>query len=222
MTTADAPPPSRSSTSAATACFRSRPSRTTVTAPSRPASTRRRNRAFPRPNSGHFKKSRLRAQAVHPRVPARGRRDAGRGSRARALTIFKQGQLIDVIGHSKGKGFQGIMRKHNADGQPASHGSMMHRRPGAIGMPFHPGPHLEEPEHARSHGRRAGHRPESSHRAGARDRQRPAGRRRRSRSRRRLRHRSPGHQAPVGTIAKVRSGQASVAKTGAKTAVKKK
>ena len=34
-------------------------------------------------------------------------------------TLFKPGQLVDVIGQSKGKGFQGIMKKHNADGQGA-------------------------------------------------------------------------------------------------------
>src|SRR6185503_16882064 len=44
-----------------------------------------------------------------------------------------------VIGQSKGKGFQGVVRKHNMAGQPASHGSMMHRRNGAIGNRSTPG-----------------------------------------------------------------------------------
>jgi len=55
------------------------------------------------------------------------------------VTLFKPGQLVDVIGQSKGKGFQGVMKKHNMDGQPASHGSMMHRRNGAIGNRSTPG-----------------------------------------------------------------------------------
>jgi len=55
------------------------------------------------------------------------------------VTQFAVGDPVDVIGQSKGKGFQGVMRKHNADGQGASHGSMMHRRPGAIGMRSTPG-----------------------------------------------------------------------------------
>jgi large subunit ribosomal protein L3 len=55
------------------------------------------------------------------------------------VTQFVAGDAVDVIGRSKGKGFQGIMRKHNASGQGASHGSMMHRRPGAIGMRSTPG-----------------------------------------------------------------------------------
>ena len=52
---------------------------------------------------------------------------------------FSVGDLVDVIGQSKGKGFQGVVRKHNMAGQPASHGSMMHRRNGAIGNRSTPG-----------------------------------------------------------------------------------
>lgn len=55
------------------------------------------------------------------------------------VTLFKPGQLVDVIGQSKGKGFQGVIKKHNMDGQGASHGSMMHRRNGAIGNRSTPG-----------------------------------------------------------------------------------
>lgn len=56
-----------------------------------------------------------------------------------ALGTFEVGQFVDVIGQSKGKGFQGAMKKHNYQGQPASHGSMMHRRTGAIGNRSTPG-----------------------------------------------------------------------------------
>jgi large subunit ribosomal protein L3 len=52
---------------------------------------------------------------------------------------FQAGQIVDVIGTSKGKGFQGVVRKHGFHGQPMSHGSMMHRRPGAIGNRSTPG-----------------------------------------------------------------------------------
>ena len=55
------------------------------------------------------------------------------------LTVFEVGQFVDVIGQSKGKGFQGVVKKHNFEGQPASHGSMMHRRNGAIGNRSTPG-----------------------------------------------------------------------------------
>jgi len=52
---------------------------------------------------------------------------------------FAPGDVVDVIGQSKGKGFQGVMKKHNMAGQGASHGSMMHRRNGAIGNRSTPG-----------------------------------------------------------------------------------
>jgi large subunit ribosomal protein L3 len=55
------------------------------------------------------------------------------------VTQFSPGDLVDVIGQSKGKGFQGVVRKHGMHGQPASHGSMMHRRNGAIGNRSTPG-----------------------------------------------------------------------------------
>jgi large subunit ribosomal protein L3 len=55
------------------------------------------------------------------------------------VTQFAPGDVVDVIGRSKGKGFQGVMKKHNMAGQGASHGSMMHRRNGAIGNRSTPG-----------------------------------------------------------------------------------
>jgi large subunit ribosomal protein L3 len=56
-----------------------------------------------------------------------------------SISQFSVGDVVDVIGRSKGKGFQGVMKKHNMAGQGASHGSMMHRRNGAIGNRSTPG-----------------------------------------------------------------------------------
>jgi len=53
--------------------------------------------------------------------------------------IFKEGDIVDVAGNSKGKGFSGTMKRHNFRGQPASHGGMAHRRPGGIGQASYPG-----------------------------------------------------------------------------------
>lgn len=52
---------------------------------------------------------------------------------------FAAGDWVDIIGQSKGKGFQGVVKKHGMAGQPMSHGSMMHRRNGAIGNRSTPG-----------------------------------------------------------------------------------
>ncbi len=56
-----------------------------------------------------------------------------------SVNHFTVGDFVDVIGQSKGHGFQGVMKKHNMHGQPASHGHMMHRRNGAIGNRSTPG-----------------------------------------------------------------------------------
>jgi large subunit ribosomal protein L3 len=55
------------------------------------------------------------------------------------VTTFHEGQFVDVIGFSKGKSFQGVVKKHHVDGGPAAHGSMFHRRIGSVGMRQTPG-----------------------------------------------------------------------------------
>src|SRR5215471_227540 len=56
-----------------------------------------------------------------------------------SVTQFQVGDYVDVIGRSKGKGFQGVMKKHNFHGQGAAHGSKTHRRIGAVGNRSTPG-----------------------------------------------------------------------------------
>ncbi len=55
------------------------------------------------------------------------------------LETFTEGQWVDVIGESKGRGFQGAVRRHGFGGLRMTHGSMMHRRTGAIGCRSTPG-----------------------------------------------------------------------------------
>jgi len=55
------------------------------------------------------------------------------------VTTFQDGQYVDVIATSKGKGFQGVVKRFKFAGQPETHGSMMHRRNGAIGNRLTPG-----------------------------------------------------------------------------------
>lgn len=52
--------------------------------------------------------------------------------------IFKAGDRVDVAATSKGKGFQGVVKRHHFHGGPASHGSMFHRAPGGIGASADP------------------------------------------------------------------------------------
>ncbi len=91
-----------------------------------------------KPLLGHF----ARSSAPAKKVVREFRVDAGESVEVGQdvpVTHFVTGQFVDIIGQSKGKGFQGVMRKHNFGGQPASHGSTMHRRNGAIGNRSTPG-----------------------------------------------------------------------------------
>jgi len=54
------------------------------------------------------------------------------------VDIFEGATKVDVIGVSKGKGFQGVMKRHHFAGGGASHGSMFHRAPGSIGASSYP------------------------------------------------------------------------------------
>ncbi|MGW8194480.1 MAG: 50S ribosomal protein L3 [Desulforhopalus sp.] len=53
--------------------------------------------------------------------------------------VMKIGDIVDVQGTSKGKGFQGVVRRHGFAGGGAGHGSMFHRAPGSIGCSAYPG-----------------------------------------------------------------------------------
>ena len=55
------------------------------------------------------------------------------------VAAFTEGQLVDVCGTSKGKGFQGVVKRFRVAGGPATHGSMFHRRIGSVGMRQTPG-----------------------------------------------------------------------------------
>jgi large subunit ribosomal protein L3 len=55
------------------------------------------------------------------------------GQEIKLIDIFKIGDLVDVTGVSKGKGFQGVIKRHGFKGGGDSHGSMFHRAPGSIG-----------------------------------------------------------------------------------------
>jgi large subunit ribosomal protein L3 len=93
---------------------------------------------LPKANLGHFKKF---GSEPKKKVSEFRLLDEERLPEDKALdaSLFEPGQLVDVVGTSKGKGFQGVMKKHGASGQGASHGSKTHRRPGAIGMCAWPG-----------------------------------------------------------------------------------
>jgi len=90
-----------------------------------------------RPQRGFFKKVGVAPQRVLREVPVAG--DSPEvGSAVRVADLFQPGELVDVSGVSKGKGFQGTIRLHHFKRGPASHGSMNVRQPGSIGSSADP------------------------------------------------------------------------------------
>lgn len=87
---------------------------------------------------GHFKKAGVEAHAELSEFRLEASSDLNVGD---VLTVdrFEAGQKIDVIGTSKGRGFQGVVKRYGFAGGPASHGSMFHRRGGSYGMCQWPG-----------------------------------------------------------------------------------
>jgi large subunit ribosomal protein L3 len=86
---------------------------------------------------GNFKKAGVEPQRFVREF--RLKADLPEGEVSLSVTQFQVGDFVDVIGRSKGKGFQGVMKKHNFHGQGAAHGSKTHRRNGAIGNRSTPG-----------------------------------------------------------------------------------
>jgi large subunit ribosomal protein L3 len=86
-----------------------------------------------KPQAGHFGKAGIDAPRylVELRLDEIGEWAPGAEIKA---DVFEQGEIVDVIGVTKGKGFAGAMKRHNFKGQGASHGNQAkHRAPGSIG-----------------------------------------------------------------------------------------
>jgi large subunit ribosomal protein L3 len=54
------------------------------------------------------------------------------------VSVFNDGERVDVVGVSRGHGFQGVVKRHHFRGGAATHGSMFHRAPGSIGASSYP------------------------------------------------------------------------------------
>src|SRR5690606_15419336 len=90
-----------------------------------------------KPALGHFKKH----GSAPKRLVREFRLDSGESAPEAhpGLETFAAGQWVDVIGTTKGRGFQGAVKRHGFGGLKMTHGSMMHRRTGAIGCRSTPG-----------------------------------------------------------------------------------
>jgi len=85
-----------------------------------------------KPALGHFAKAGIAPKRVLKEFRLNGDSELKVGDQITS-EIFKPGDQVDVSGKSKGKGFQGVMKRHNMKGGPGAHGSHFHRAPGSIG-----------------------------------------------------------------------------------------
>jgi large subunit ribosomal protein L3 len=92
-----------------------------------------------KPLAGHYKKAGVPPTRVRREVKvAKGAEPPKGGDQVLVNTVFTNGDRVDVIGVSRGKGFQGVVRRHHFRGGAATHGSMFHRAPGSIGASSYP------------------------------------------------------------------------------------
>ena len=90
-----------------------------------------------RPEKGHFAKAGI-ENKKHLREFRVDSVDVKVGDEVKA-DVFAAGEKIDVQGTTKGKGFQGVIKRHGQSRGPMGHGSMYHRRPGSMGPTSTPG-----------------------------------------------------------------------------------
>ena len=91
-----------------------------------------------KPEKGHFTKAGLAAKKHLREFRVEDVENYKVGDEVKA-DIFEAGEKIDVQGTTKGKGFQGVIKRHGQHRGPMGHGSMYHRRPGSMGSTSTPG-----------------------------------------------------------------------------------
>jgi large subunit ribosomal protein L3 len=91
-----------------------------------------------KPIAGHYKKANVPPTRVRREVRVAKGAEAPAAGEHVVCSMFAEGDTVDVVGRSRGRGFQGVVRRHNFRGGAATHGSMFHRAPGGIGASSYP------------------------------------------------------------------------------------
>src|SRR4051812_50082801 len=91
-----------------------------------------------KPTQGHFKKANVPATRVRREVKLAAGGDVPKVGAEVLASIFANGERVDIVGTGRGKGFQGVVKRHHFAGGAAPHGSMFHRAPGSIGASSFP------------------------------------------------------------------------------------
>jgi len=90
-----------------------------------------------KPQTGHLEKAGVAPMRRLVEFDADAEDESKAGDQVK-VDIFSVDEFVDVVGTSKGKGFQGVIKRHGFSGGRATHGSMFHRGPGSIGQASDP------------------------------------------------------------------------------------
>lgn len=90
-----------------------------------------------KPQGGHFRKAGVAPVRRVEEFRVGDGEELKAGDEVKA-SIFEEKEWVDVVGTSKGKGYQGVVKRHGFGGGRATHGSMFHRAPGSIGSSAYP------------------------------------------------------------------------------------
>jgi large subunit ribosomal protein L3 len=91
-----------------------------------------------KPTAGHYGKAGVPPTRVRREVKVAAGGDPVKAGDAVNVTMFASGDRVDVIANGRGRGFQGVVKRHHFAGGGATHGSMFHRAPGSIGASSFP------------------------------------------------------------------------------------
>lgn len=94
-------------------------------------------RRVTKPLTGHFEKAGVAPMRRLAEFAVDAEDEAKAGDQVK-VDVFSVDEFVDVVGTSKGKGFQGVIKRHGFSGGRATHGSMFHRAPGSIGQASDP------------------------------------------------------------------------------------
>lgn len=91
-----------------------------------------------KPLAGHYRRANVPPTRVRREVAVGPGGETPQEGAQVLVSLFAAGDQVDVVGESRGRGFQGVIKRHGFGGGRATHGSMFHRAPGSIGQSSYP------------------------------------------------------------------------------------
>ena len=91
-----------------------------------------------KPLAGHYQRASVPPTRVRREVGVDDAGETPQEGEQVLVSLFAAGDQVDVVGESRGRGFQGVVKRHGFGGGRATHGSMFHRAPGSIGQSSYP------------------------------------------------------------------------------------